>query len=237
MVAVALGSLVALILASLLHGLIRSDRAQTQHLEGPVAARSALLRLARETACAFAPPNPKIVPLTLETSDEWDMPELSLSFYLPVPSRVPGLPGFYGVEKVTYEVRPVEDGGGGNPSAPMRELVRISSPCAGPRADDKRKATLLRGPFTLVVRVPGAEEGKPDASMAETWPPPGKPRGKGGDSGQPPLPPSLWFSIRLPGQDAIETEALVHCAHALEAPGGRVEPESDGGMQARSWKE
>lgn len=226
MVSVALGSLVALILASLLHGLIRSDRAQMQHLEGPVAACSALLRLARETACAFAPPDPKIAPLTLETSDEWGMPELRLSFYLPVPSHVPGLPGFYGVEKVTYEVRSVENGGGGYPSAPMRELVRISSPCAGPRADDKRKSTLLRGPFTLVVRVAGGEEGKPDASMAETWPPAGKPRGKGGSDEQPPLPPSLWFSLRLPGQEAIETEALVHCAHVLEAPNGRREQEA-----------
>jgi hypothetical protein len=59
--------------------------------------------------------------------------------------------------------------------------------------------------------------------MAETWPPPGKGKGhgKGGDNGQPPLPPSLWFSIRLPGEKAIETEALVHCAHGLDAPNGR----------------
>lgn len=221
LVAIALGSLVALILASLLHGLILGDRAQTRHLEGPVAARSALLRLARETACAFAPPDPKITPLTLATSSEPGEPEVRLAFYLPVPSRAPGLPGFYGVEKVTYEVRTAEPGNGRDQPVPVRELVRVSSPCAGPRADEKRKTTLLRGPFNLVVRVPGTEKEKPGGSMAETWPPTGKSRGKGADNGQPPLPPSLWFSIRLPGEKAIETEALVHCAHGLDAPNGR----------------
>lgn len=218
LVAVALGSLVALILASLLHGLVRSDRIQTRHLEGPIAARNALLRLARETACAFAPPDPKITPLSLELPTDWGEPELRLSFYLPVPSREPRLPGFYGVERVVYEVRTLE----GTGTNAVRELVRLSSPCAGPQADDRRKTTLLRGPFQLAVRVPDAEGGKRDASMSETWPSGEKGGGGSGeDNEQPPLPPSLWFSIRLPGQEPIETETLVHCAHVLEAPKGR----------------
>lgn len=222
LVAIALGALVALILAALLHGLVHSEQVQTRHLEGPVAARSALLRLARETSCAFAPPNPQITPLSLELSSEWGGPELRLAFYLPVPSRAPQLPGFYGVEKVAYEVRTVE-GAVGAKGAPVRELVRISSPCAGPRENDGLKTTLLRGAFNLVVRVPEAEGERTVDSMAETWPPAGEKSGKGGIDGQPPLPPSLWFSIRLPGQDAIETEALVHCAHVLGAPEGRGE--------------
>lgn len=220
LVAIALGSLVALILASLLHGLVRSGQVQTRNLEGPVAARTALLRLARETSCAFAPPNPQITPLALELSAEWGEPELRLAFYLPVPSRTPQLPGFYGVEKVSYEVRTV-DGEGGEKGAPVRELVRISSPCAGPRANDERKTTLLRGPFSLVIRVPGEDGDISGESAAETWPPAKAVGGKDASDGQPPLPPSLWFSIRLPGQDAIETEALVHCAQVLGPPKGR----------------
>lgn len=215
LLAVALGSLVAMILAALLHGLIGGERAQTRHLEGPLAARSALLRLARETACAFAPPDPDITPLALELPTGEGEPELRLAFYLPVPSREPRLPGFYGVEKVTYEVRVV--GGGGEKGVPVRELSRISAPCAGPRADDGRKTVLLRGAFNLAVRVPDAEGGTAGGSMAETWPPGGEGGGEGGDGKQPPLPPSLRFSVRLPGQEAVETETLVHCAHVLEA--------------------
>lgn len=220
LVAIALGSLVALILASLLHGLIRSEQVQTRYLEGPVAARSALLRLARETSCAFAPPDSQITPLSLDLSAEWGEPELQLAFYLPVPSRAPQLPGFYGVERVAYEVRTV-GGEAGTKGAPVRELVRISSPCAGPQANDELETVLLRGPFTLVIRVSGAEGDNSGDSMAETWPPPKAASGKDASDGQPPLPPSLWFSIRLPGQDAIETEALVHCAHVLPPPKGR----------------
>ena len=215
LLAVALGALVALILGSLLHGLIRSDRLQTRHLEGPVAARNALLRLARETACAFPPPDSQITPLTLELPTDWGEPELRLAFYLPVSSRNPRLPGFYGIEQVVYEVRTLE--GSGN--AAIRELVRISSPCAGPGATDRRKATLLRGPFRLAVRVPDAASGtQVPEDMAETWPPEAKEGNK-----QPPLPTSLWFSIRLPGQAPIETETLVHCAQVLASPQGRGE--------------
>ncbi len=206
LLAVALGAVAALILAAILHGLVQGDRAQTRHLEGPVAARTALLRLARETSCAFAPPDPETTPLTLERPTDWGEPELRLSFYLPVPSRVEGLPGFHGVERVTYEVRPSPDGAG------RRDLVRLSVPCAGPLTNDVQETTLLRGPFHLAVRVP--DPAVPADPMPETWP-----RGGGGGqdaSGQPPLPPSLRFSLALPGQSPLETEALVHCAHPLE---------------------
>lgn len=206
LLAVVLGAMAALILAAILHGLVQGDRAQTRHLEGPVAARSALLRLARETSCAFAPPDPEITPLTLERPTDWGEPELRLSFYLPVPSRTPGLLGFYGVERVTYEVRPVPD------TAGRRALVRLSVPCAGPFTNDVQETTLFRGPFHLAVRVP--DPSNPANPLPETWPP-----AEGGNKDsteQPPLPPSLWFSLALPGQSPIETETLVHCAHPLE---------------------
>ncbi len=231
LLAVALGSLVALILASLLHGLVIGERGQSRILEGPVAARSALLRLARETACAFAPPDPQTTPLALELPDEPGGPEVRLSFHLPVPSRAPQLPGFHGVEKVRYEVRAVS-GARAEGGMPVRELVRISSPCAGPLANDERKEVVLRGPFALSVRVSGGDGGQSGDSTSGTWPPAGAGAGKDGGNGQAPLPPALWFSIRLPGQEAIVTEALVHCAHVLGPPKGRkpaVDGEGEGG--------
>lgn len=218
LLAVALGAIVAFILAAIVHGLVLGDRTQTRHLAGPVAARSALLRMARETSCAFAPPDPEITPLTLERPTDWGEPELRLSFYLPVPSRVEDLPGFHGVERITYEVRPSPDGAG------RRDLVRLSAPCSGPGTNDVRETTLLRGPFHLTVRVP--DSSNPANPLPETWP-----REEDSDqnaSEQPPLPPSLWFSLTLPGHPPIETEALVHCAHSLE-PRDPPEAPSDEG--------
>ena len=207
LLAVALGAMVATILGALLHGLIRSDRVQAELLSGPVAARNVLLRLSRETSCAFAPPDADITPLALARSGEWDEPETSLEFYLPVASRVPYLPGFHGVEKVAYEVRPVPGAAG------ERELVRRSVPCAGPRTNDVRTAVVLRGPFRLDIRVPDAEH--PGGAMADAWPPEDP---DADPDAQPPLPPSLRFSLQWDDGDAIETESLVQCAHPLEAP-------------------
>ena len=209
LLAVALAAMVAAILGALLHGLIAGDCAQTQLLEGPVAARNVLLRLSRETACAFAPPDKDITPLTLARSAEWGVPELKIDFYLPVPSRAPYLPGFYGVEKVSYELRPVPGASG------ERELLRLSVPCAGPRTNDVHTAVLLRGQFRLDIRVPDAET--PGAGMAEGWPPEDS---EGDSDEQPPLPPSLWFSLQWGDEAAIETESLVQCSHPLEPPAG-----------------
>lgn len=214
LLAVALAAMVAAILGALLHGLIQGDRAQTELLSGPVAARSVLLRLSRETACAFAPPDAEITPLELARSAEWGEPELRLEFYLPVASRAPFLPGFYGVEKVAWEMRPVSGADG------ERELVRRSVPCAGPRTNDVRSVVVLRGPFRLDIRVP--DTGGPGTEMAGEWPPEEEQSSPGT---QPPLPPSLWFSLQWEGGDAVETESLVQCAHALEAPEGAVEGE------------
>lgn len=213
LLAVALGAMVAAILGALLHGLILGDRAQTRLLEGPVAARAVLLRLSRETASAFAPPDADITPLELARSADWGEPELRLGFYLPVPSRAPYLPGFHGVEHVAYELRPVS----GEPG--VKELLRRSVPCAGPRTNDVQTAVLLRGPFRLDVRVPDAED--PGAEMAEEWPPEDP---DATPDVQPPLPPSLWFSLRWGDETAIETESLVQCAHPLERPEGEGKP-------------
>ena len=211
LLAVALGAMVAAILAAILHGLVRSDRAQTRHLAGPVAARAALLRMAREVSCAFAPPgtgnaDPDGAPLSLSRSvaGEPGEAELRLAFYLPIPSRAPQLPGFYGVERVTYEVRPVPGGGAG------RELLRMSVPCSGPRTNDVRKTTLLRGNFKLSVRA-GGDAGTDDPSDG-IWPPESATAAGAGAA----LPESLRFSILLPGDETVETETLLHCSQPLE---------------------
>lgn len=211
LLAVALGAMAAVILAAILHGLVRSDRAQTAHLAGPVAARSALLRMAREVSCAFAPPgignaDPAGAPLSLSrpAAGEPGEAELRLAFYLPVASRAPQLPGFYGVERVTYEVRPVPGGGAG------RELLRLSVPCSGPRTNDVRKTTLLRGDFKLTVRT-GDGAGTDDPADG-IWPP----DSPSGALEWTVLPESLRFSILLPGDETVETEALVHCSQLLE---------------------
>lgn len=211
LLAVALSAMAALVLAAILHGLVRSDRAQTRHLAGPVAARAVLLRMARETACAFAPPgesagDPSNAPFSLSrpVDDDPAEPDLRLAFYVPVPSRAPQLPGFYGVERVVYEVRPLPGGGRG------RELSRLSVPCAGPRTNDVKKTILLRGDFKLSIQA-GDTAGTDDPS-AGIWPPEGA-SGAGNGSA---LPESVRFSILLPGQKAVETETQVHCAQLPE---------------------
>lgn len=213
LLAVALSAMVAAILAAVVHGLVRGDRVQTRHLAGPDAARSALLRMARDASCAFAPDGggrdgdaPAPFSLTRPGTDDPAEPDLRLEFHLPVPSRAPYLPGFYGLDRVVYEVRRVPGTAADAPA--LRELVRRSAPCAGPRTNDVATAILLRAPFTLDIRIPGEED-------ADVWPLPSAAT----DPDAPALPPSILFTLRLPGCAPLSTETLVHCAHALPPRG------------------
>lgn len=199
LLAVALSAMVAAILAAVVHGLVQGDRAQTRRLSGPDAARAALLRMARETACAYAPDGMDTPPFTLAhpSTDDPAEPDLRLEFHLPVPSRAPFLPGFHGLDRVSYEVRRI-------PGGTSRELVRRSSPCAGPRTNDVATVILLRAPFTLDIRIPGEDD-------ADTWPRPDA----SSDADAPLLPTSLLFTLRLPDAPPITTETLLHCANPL----------------------
>ena len=215
LLAVALSAMVAAILAAVVHGLVQGDRAQTRHLSGPDAARSALLRMAREASCAYAPDGalssgndtntsaPFL--LTHPVADDPDAPDLRLEFYLPVPSRAPRLPGFYGLDRVSYEVRRVPSPSG-PPSPDLRELVRRSAPCSGPRTNDTATVLLLRAPFTLAIRIPSDD--------SDTWPLPDATE----DSS--PLPTSLLFTGRLPDTPPISAETLIHCANPLPPKSG-----------------
>ena len=198
LLALALGALVAAILAALVHGLFSAGENQADRFRGPFAARAALRLLAREVSCAFAPPVENLPPLRLSTSTEVGKPEVVLSFYAPVPA-----PLGYDVEQITYEVAPTR--------GPLRELRRISVPCSGPLTNAPVTNFLYEGRFSLsVVAVT-------NGTSCEEWPPPKS-------SGKPTLPPSLRFSLSLPGQPPLQTEVLVQAAVGIPSPIERREP-------------
>ena len=197
LLAVVLGALVAAILALLAHGLLFAGEAQSRRLQGPFAARAALRAMSRELACAFAPPVADLVPMQLATSKEPGQPDVWLSFYAPVPAE-PRAARFYAIEQVSYAVR--ADGQG------VRELLRISAPCSGPRTNAPATNLLLRGRFTLAVEALSGDAALP------AWPPP-----VSGDD-KPGLPTSVRLSLAYPGEDPIRTEVLVQTASGFRCP-------------------
>lgn len=195
--------MVALILAALLHGVIRNSRQQTDLLAGPLSAHRALLLLARETACAFAPPDSQITPFSLTPSSDPADPEIRIEFYLPVPSLQPDFPGFYGLERITYEsvLRPGHSG--------ERELRRISVPCAGARTNLIRTNILFRGSFHFSACIPDSDS--PSAPASIRWPLP--------DADSPPtLPPSVQYTLHETGHAPLQTETFIQTAHPLPSP-------------------
>ncbi|MGD9781557.1 MAG: prepilin-type N-terminal cleavage/methylation domain-containing protein [Kiritimatiellia bacterium] len=197
LLALVLGALVAAILALLAHGLLFAGEAQSRRLQGPFAARAALRAMSRELACAFPPPVADLVPLQLATSTEPGQPDVWLSFYAPVPAE-PRSARFYDVEQVSYAVR--ADGQG------VRELLRVSAPCSGPRTNAPATNLLLRGRFTLAVEALAGGVALPE------WPPP-----ISGDD-KPGLPTSVRLSLAFPGEDPIRTETLVQAASGIRSP-------------------
>ena len=61
LLALALGVLVATAVGALVHGLFFAGERQAARLQGAFAARAAVRALAREVACAFAPPDSKSI--------------------------------------------------------------------------------------------------------------------------------------------------------------------------------
>lgn len=201
LLALALGVLVAAILAALTHGLLTAGAGQAERFQGPLAARAAIRTLARDLTCAFHPPVKDLAPLTLATSTEIDQPQVALSFYAPGPAAPP-LPNGYDIENVTYQVMLTDDG--------RRELLRIAAPCSGPRTNAPVTNVLLTGRFDLsIVAIT-------NGTACAAWPPP--------NAETLFLPPSLRLSLDLPDADPIQTEVLIQTATGIPSPRERPNP-------------
>lgn len=195
LLALALGVLVAAILAALIRGLLAAGDGQSARFSGPLAARAAVRSLAREIACAFAPPVKDLAPLTLTPSTESGKPDVVLSFYAPVPGAA-GFAGGYDIEHVTYEVRPAGNG--------QRELRRISAPCSGPLVQAPVTNRLLQGRFMLSIQA------ITNSTAHAEWPPE--------NAAEPGLPTSLRLSLALPGVEPVQTEVLIQSATGIRSP-------------------
>ncbi len=206
LLAIALGVLVAAILAALVHSLLSAGDVLSARTRGPFAARAAVRELAREIACAFPPPGPDSVPLQLAASTDPDQPQVRLAFFVPVPAEPRGAGG-YDLQQVVWSVQPFPDG--------RRELRRVSAPCSGPRTNAWTTNVWLQGNFSLAVEAVTNGTG-----LAE-WPPP-----RTADS--PGLPPSLRLALALPGAEPIRTEVLIQTANGIRSPVARQNPAPGG---------
>ncbi len=196
LLALALGALVAAILAALVHGLLSAGEGQAARANGPFAARSALRTLSHEISCAFSPPVQDLAPLQLSTSTEVGKPEVVLSFYAPVPAE-PRILGGYDIHHVTYEVSPTRDG--------QRALQRISSPCSGPLTNAPVTNRLFEGRFVLAI------EAMTNGTACAEWPP--------GENGEKPvLPASIRLSLSMPGEELLQTEVILQAATPIRSP-------------------
>lgn len=204
LLALALGAIVAAVLAALVHGLFVAGAGQSSRVRGPFAARAALRALAREVSCAFAPPVKDLAPMGLATSSDPGQPEVRLSFFVPVPAAPP--PGGYDIHQVSYEV--VRVGGA------RRELRRIAVPCSGPRTNAPTTNLLLQGRFSLAI------EALTNATPHAEWPP--------AKAEQPGLPSSLRLALALDGAEPLRTEALIQAAAPLRSPLERRAAEAAG---------
>ena len=161
LLSIALGVLVAAVLAALIHGLLAAGEGQAARLRGPRAVRDAVRTLPREIACAFAPPVKDLVPLRLAASTEPGKPEVRLDFYAPVPA-VSALAHGYDIEQVAYEVWRIDSG--------RRALRRISVPCSRPYTN----APVTNGAALAEWPPPGAREPRLPPSLRLTLDQPGE---------------------------------------------------------------
>ena len=215
--ALALTATVALLLAALLHSLVRLSAVQDATLSGPLAARTALLRIAAEAGSAYAPPDAPAAstnqpPFSLDRSDDPTQPRSSLSFLLPVPLENPALPGYFALHRVTYLDRPSP------PPARTRDLLRLSSPLLGPDASLVATQLLFRAPFRLdLAATPPPSPGHP-SDPTPFWPLP-SPAGNRPPTGQAPslpaLPSSLTLTLTLPDAPPLTLTTPLHATFTL----------------------
>ena len=204
LLSIALGVLVAGILAALLHGLLSAGDAQGQRLNGPFAARAALRSLSREITCAFSPPVKDLAPLRLDTTTEPGKPEVQLVFFAPVPAE-PYFAHGYDIEKVTYQVIQQRKG--------QKKLLRISVPCSGPATNAPVTNLLLSGSFTLAM------EAITNGTARTEWPPK--------KMENPTLPTSLRLTLSLPREAPLQTEVLLQTATGIRSPIDRQSPATE----------
>ena len=195
LLSIALGVLVAGILAAILHGLLSADDAQGKRLRGPFAARAALRSLSREITCAFAPPVKDLAPLLLSNSTEPGKPEVQLIFFAPVPAA-PYFAHGYDIEKVTYQVIQQRKG--------QKKLLRISVPCSGPATNAPVTNLLFTGSFTLSM------EAITNGTARTEWPPK--------KMENPTLPTSMRLTLSLPREAPLQTEVLLQAATGIRSP-------------------
>ena len=195
LLSIALGVLVAGILATVLHGLLSADDAQGKRLRGPFAARAALRSISREITCAFAPPVKDLAPLLLSNSTEPGKPEVQLVFFAPV-SAAPYFAHGYDIEKVTYQVIQQRKG--------QKKLLRISVPCSGPATNAPVTNLLFTGSFTLSM------EAITNGTARTEWPPK--------KMENPTLPTSMRLTLSLPREAPLQTEVLLQAATGIRSP-------------------
>ena len=195
LLALALGALIAGVLAALVHGLMSAGLRQGQRLRDPANARAALRSMARELACAFAPPVKNLAPLTLAATTEPGKPAVAISFYAPVPAAPPP-PLNYDLQHITYELRS-GDGGG-------YQLQRISVACSGPETNRPATNLLLAGRFTLVI------EALTNGIAHAEWRP--KNQAEAG------LPDVVRLTLQAPDRPEVQTEALIQVSQPLVTP-------------------
>lgn len=231
--ALALTAIVALLLAALLHALVRLSVIQDATLSGPLAARTVLLRIAAEAGAAYAPPTPipegnesrpggtwpapstaatNPPPFSLDRSDDPAQPRTSLSFLLPVPLGDPTLPGFFTLHRVTYLDRPSP------PPARTRDLLRLSSPLLGPDASTVTTQLLFRAPFRLdLTATPPPSPGRSPAPSS-IWPLPPPAQGRSPTNqppSSPPLPSTLTLTLTLPDAPPLTLTTPIHATYSL----------------------
>ena len=195
LLALALGALIAGVLAALVHGLISSGARQDQRMNGPFHTRAAIRIMARELACAFSPPVKNLPPLTLATSTEPGKPAVAISFYAPVPAPPPPLQN-YELEHITYEVRTGADG--------QQQLNRISVACSGPGTNTPATNLMLEGRFTLAI------EAVTNGTARTEWPP--------ATAAEPELPAAVRLTLQAPGAAVVQTEALIQSGQVIVSP-------------------
>ena len=195
LLALAIGALIAGVLAALVHGIASSGVRQEQRLQGPGSARATLRFMAREIACAFPPPVKNLPPLTLMTSTEPGKPAVTLSFYASVPADAPP-PLNYDLEHITYELQAAASG--------RQQLQRISAACSGPGTNSPVTNLLLEGRFTLAIEAVTNGTGRTE------WPP--------ANAAEPGLPAAVRLTLQAPDAAVVQTEALIQSGQVIVSP-------------------
>lgn len=234
LVAIALTSVVALMLASVTYQLSEAVSGQTRRVAGPYAAQAALHDLSVELACAYPPPPPRAdatnapgykpppPPFELAPSSSPAEP-LRLTFIAPEPDAADRL--LYSIRHLRYEFRLAPDPA--DPRAPaLYEWLRIESPTVGPDVDAPVTNLLYRGAlhpvFEAIPPPPVDPDAAYDAHPVATWPPPPADSRFSADSSDappPPLPAALRMTLYEGSVPVSSATYPIQCGIPIPAPG------------------